>query len=106
MYMFDAVFEFAQVKTPITAEDNIRRRREAMKHVIAAKAKEYRAMFRKDLGWIAFSWGTPGKAPPEFKNRKEAALWWTALDGKTNKQKGRNLFQSCRGVSHIIAKRD
>lgn len=104
--MFDLVFESAQVATPTTPEENIRRGREAMKHVIATGAKEYRAMYRKELGWIAFSWGTPGTPPPEFKNRKEAAEWWAKLPGKTNGQKGSRVFAKGRGVSHIIAKRD
>ncbi len=73
--MSDFILEAAQVATPATAEENIRRGRKAMKHVIATGAREYRAMYRQELGWIAFSWGTPGKAPPEFKNRKEAAEW-------------------------------
>lgn len=104
--MMDAIFEAAQIATPITVEDNLRRGREAMKHVIATGRKEYRAMYRKELGWIAFSWGTPGKAPPEFKNRKEAAEWWANLPGKTNGQKGSKVFSGGRGVSHILAKRD
>lgn len=104
--MFDLVFESAQVATPTTPEENIRRGREAMKHVIATGAKEYRAMYRKELGWIAFSWGTPGTPPPEFKNRKEAAEWWANLPGKTNGQKGSRVFAGGRGVSHILAKRD
>lgn len=102
----DAIFEAAQIATPVTLEENLRRGHEAMKHVIATGRKEYRAMYRKELGWIAFSWGTPGKAPPEFKSRKEAAEWWANLPGKTNGQKGSRVFAKGRGVSHIIAKRD
>lgn len=102
----DAIFEAAQIATPVTLEENLRRGHEAMKHVIATGRKEYRAMYRKELGWIAFSWGTPGKAPPEFKSRKEAAEWWANLPGKTNGQKGSRVFSGGRGVSHIIAKRD
>lgn len=102
----DAIFEAAQIATPVTLEENLRRGHEAMKHVIATGRKEYRAMYRKELGWIAFSWGTPGKAPPEFKSRKEAAEWWANLPGKTNGQKGSRVFSGGRGVSRIIAKRD
>jgi len=102
----ESIFETAQVATPVTVRENIRRGREAMKHVIATGCKEYRAMYRKDLGWIAFSWGRPGTPPPEFKSKKEAAEWWANLPGKTNGQKGSKVFSGGRGVSHIIAKRD
>ncbi|MBQ3172660.1 MAG: hypothetical protein IJB53_12260 [Mailhella sp.] len=104
--MSEFILEAAQVATPVTVEENIRRGREAMKHVIDTAAKEYHAMYRKELGWIAFSWGTPGTPPPDFKSKKEAAEWWANLPGKTNGQKGRRVFSGGRGVSHIIAKRD
>ena len=104
--MSEFIFEAAQVATPVTVEENIRRGHEAMKHVIDTAAKEYHAMYRKELGWIAFSWGTPGTPPPDFKSKKEAAEWWANLPGKTNGQKGSRVFSGGRGVSHIIAKRD
>ena len=59
-------FKSPQAATPLTPEENIRRGRKAMKHVIATGAKEYRAMYRKELGWIAFSWGTLETPPPDF----------------------------------------
>ncbi len=104
--MSEFILEAAQVATPVTVEENIRRGRIAMKHVIDTAAKEYHAMYRKELGWIAFSWGTPGTPPPDFKSKKEAAEWWANLPGKTNGQKGSKVFSGGRGVSHIIAKRD
>jgi hypothetical protein len=95
--------ESAEVKTPVTAEENIARGLEAMKRVIAKHVNEPRAMFRQDLGWIAFYWGQPGRTAPdrkEFQSDAEMLNWWESLPNRYN------LFKGGGGISHIIAKRD
>jgi hypothetical protein len=57
----------AAVRTPITVEENIQRGKDAMKRVIAQHVNEPKAMYRKDLGWIAFYWGKEGGPPPKYK---------------------------------------
>lgn len=94
------ILESAQIRTPLTTEENIRRGREAMKRVISRHVDEPRAMYRKNLGWISFPWGTPGKQPPTFKTDKEMLEWWQSLPDRFA------LFGGGYGVSHIIAKRD
>lgn len=94
------------IATPYNVEENIKRGKMAMQHVISTHGKEYHAMYRNGLGWIAFSWGEPGTTPPNFKNRDEAIQWWAKVPGKTNAQKGSHVFAKGRGISHIIAKRD
>ncbi len=59
------VTEAAEVRTPLTVAENIERGREAMKRVISRHVDEPRAMYRKDLGWIAFYWGRAGGPPPK-----------------------------------------
>lgn len=109
-YLDEAIYEGlileSNIATPYNVEENIKRGTEAMRHVILTHGKEYHAMYRKGLGWIAFSWGEPGTQPPNFKNREEAAKWWANLPGKTNAQKGSHVFAKGHGISHIIAKRD
>lgn len=62
-----AVLESAQVRTPLTVEENIQRGKEAMSRVIERHVNEPRAMYRKGLGWIAFFWGKAGGEPPKCK---------------------------------------
>jgi len=90
----------AAIRTPVTVEENIQRGKDAMKRVIAQHVNEPKAMYRKDLGWIAFYWGKEGQTPPEFTNDKEMLKWWQGLKNKYG------LFNGGYGVSHIIAKRD
>jgi hypothetical protein len=59
--------ESAEVMTPVTVGENISRGLEAMKRVISRHVNEPRAMFRQDLGWIAFYWGISKGAPPNFR---------------------------------------
>ena len=109
-YLNEAIYEGlileSAIATPYNVKENIKRGTEAMRHVISTHAKEYHAMYRKELGWIAFSWGETGTPPPNFKNRQEAIEWWANLPGKTNAQKGSHVFPKGRGISHIIAKRN
>ncbi len=98
-----AIFEAAAVRTPLTVQENIQRGTEAMKRVIRGRVNEPRAMFRKELGWIAFYWGSPGKIPPErnqFKTNDEMREWWEGLQNKYS------LFKKGSGISHIVAKRN
>ena len=76
----EPVMEAAQIRTPVTVDENIQRGTEAMNRVISKHVNEPRAMYRQELGWIAFYWGKPGGGPP--------------------------LFRGGSGISHIIAKRD
>ena len=62
-----AVYEEAAIRTPLTIQENLQRGREAMKRVLSRHVNEPRAMYRKDLGWIAFFWGKPGGPPPKCK---------------------------------------
>lgn len=95
------VFETAAaVRTPVTIEENIQRGKDAMRRVIAQHVNEPKAMYRKDLGWIAFYWGKAGQEPPEFEDQKEMREWWNGLKNK------HGLFGGGYGISHIIAKRD
>ena len=109
-YLDDAIYEGlileSAIATPYNVKENIKRGTEAMRHVISTHTKEYHAMYRKGLGWIAFSWGETGTPPPNFKNRDEAIQWWANLPGKTNAQKGSHVFPKGRGIAHIIAKRN
>lgn len=109
-YLDDAVYDEgifeSAIATPYNVEENIKRGNAAMRHVIMTHGKDYHAMYRKGLGWIAFSWGEPGTPPPDFKTLKDAATWWANLPGKTNAQKGHHVYAKGRGISHIIAKRD
>lgn len=109
-YLDDAIYAGlileSAIATPYNEEENIKRGNMAMRHVIASHKTEPRAMYRKDIGWIGFSWGIPGNPPPNFNNLDEAAKWWATLPGKTNAQKGSKVYAGGRGVSHIIAKRD
>lgn len=63
----EPILESAQVRTPLTVEENIQRGREAMSRVIERRVNEPRAMYRKGLGWIAFFWGKAGGEPPKCK---------------------------------------
>ncbi|MBF0803080.1 MULTISPECIES: hypothetical protein [unclassified Neisseria] len=60
---------------------NIRRGREAMNRAILEKADQHRAMYRNDIGWIDFVWGSEGS---------------TLENGKT---------RGAMGIAHIIDKR-
>ena len=71
-----------------------------MNRVISKHVNEPRAMYRQDLGWIAFYWGAPGKEPPSFSDNDDMLDWWNGLKNKFG------LFAGGSGVSHIIAKRD
>ena len=97
----EIIFEAAAaIRTPITESENIQRGRDAMKRVISQHVNEPKAMFRKDLGWIAFYWGKAGTVPPEFKKQQDMLTWWKGIKNKFG------LFGGGYGVSHIIAKRD
>lgn len=96
----EQVLESAQVRTPATPEENIRRGMEAMKRIISRHVDEPRAMFRQNLGWITFPWGEPGDPPPVFASEKETLAWWKGLASRFE------LFSGGYGISHIIAKRD
>lgn len=94
----DKIFETAAIATPKNAEENIQRGNEAMRHVISSHKMEPRAMYREDIGWIGFEWGTEGEAPPEFKDHAEFRKW---------QKSGRRPFdKGGHGIAHIIAKRD
>lgn len=103
-YLDDAILEGlileAAIATPYNVEENIKRGRMTMQHVISSHKYEPRAMYRKDMGWIGFEWGFPGNPPPNFKNKEKALNWWNTLKNKYT------LFKKGYGVSHIIAKRD
>lgn len=103
-YLDDAILEGlileAAIATPYNVEENIKRGKMAMQHVISSHKYEPRAMYRKDLGWIGFEWGRPGDAPPNFKNIEEALKWWNGLKNKLA------IYRGGYGISHIIAKRD
>lgn len=84
--------------TPYSAEENIRRGKMAMDHVISSKKYEPRSMWRKELGWIGFEWGKAGEEPPEFASHAEFRKW---------QKSGRRPFdKGGYGVAHILAKRD
>lgn len=69
-----------------------------MRHVIGSHKIEPRAMYRKDIGWIGFEWGTEGEAPPQFKDHAEFRKW---------QKSGRRPFdKGGHGIAHIIAKRN
>lgn len=101
-----AVLEAAQVMTPLTVEENIQRGTDTMRRVLTHQIeRETRAMYRKELGWITFYYGEPGKTPPEredFDSDDEMRSWWNGLGQKEKKR----LFSSGKGVSHIVAKRE
>lgn len=103
-YLDNAIYEGlileAAIATPNNVEENIRRGRMAMQHVISSHKVEPRAMYRKDIGWIGFEWGEPGITPPRWKNKDRAFNWWNHLKDKYS------LFKKGYGISHIIAKRD
>ncbi len=99
-FINDLVMEAAQVRTPATVEENIQRGTEAMNRVISKHGNEPKAMYRQDLGWIAFYWGKPGRKPPSFSSEDDMLEWWNSLKDKFS------LFEGGHGVSHIIAKRD
>lgn len=69
-------------RIPHSVTANIHRGRVAMAHVIATHTNARNAMFRSDLGWIDFVWGSPGGAA-----------------AKSGKRKG------ARGVAHILESR-
>ena len=85
-YLDDAIYEGlileAAIATPYSVEENVRRGRMAMQHVISSHKIEPRAMYRDDIGWIGFEWGKPGNTPPSFKNDEEAIQWWLGLNDK------------------------
>ncbi len=97
---FDEAILESAIATPYNVEENIKRGKIAMQHVIASHKFEPRAMYRKDIGWIGFEWGEPGVFPPKWKNRERALNWWDHLKDKYS------LFKKGYGISHIIAKRD
>lgn len=94
----EAVFEAAQIATPVTIEENIKRGMMAMKHVIASHKMEPHAMWRKDIGWIGFEWGKSGEEPPAFNTKEDFRAW---------QKSGRKPFdKGGYGIAHIIAKRN
>ena len=99
-YLDEAIYEGlileSAIATPYNVEENIKRGTEAMRHVISSHKIEPRAMYRKDIGWIGFEWGTEGEEPPEFKDHAEFRKW---------QKSGRRPFdKGGHGIAHIIAK--
>lgn len=82
-----------------TMEENIRHGIEAMNVVRNSHTDVQHAMYRNDIGWISFPWGTPGQAPPA-----DLKKWWDSLSSETERRAA--PYKSGYGVSHIIAKRD
>lgn len=97
-YLDDAIYEGLVLEQPRSVENNIRRGSNALRRVMISHSPELMAMFRKELGWIGFEWGTEGEAPPEFKDHEEFRQW---------QKTGRKPYDmGGHGIAHIIAKRD
>lgn len=62
------------VLNPEKAAGNIRRGRAAMNRALLEKADVRRAMYRNDIGWIDFVWGSTGRVLPNGKTKGAMGL--------------------------------
>lgn len=62
------------VLNPEKAAGNIRRGRAAMNRALVEKADVRRAMYRNDIGWIDFVWGSTGRVLPNGKTKGAMGL--------------------------------
>jgi hypothetical protein len=85
--LFDAAVVF-----PASDEENIIRGEMAMKFVIEHQVDFPHAMYRKDLGWIDFIWGSEGKSPSASGKRKGAKGIAHILEARQRKD-GMTLLQ-------------
>ena len=76
----EARYAADEMQMPASVEENIRRGADAMDRVIVEHTDVRQAMYRPEVGWISFFWGTPGASAERFARGK--------------------------GVSHIIARRN
>ena len=63
------LFDSAMPVIPSTEEENIQRGEMAMRFVIEHRTDFPHAMYRADLGWVDFIWGTPGVIKPSGKTK-------------------------------------
>lgn len=62
------------VLNPEKAAGNIRRGRAAMNRALVEKTDVRRAMYRNDIGWIDFVWGSTGRVLPNGKTKGAMGL--------------------------------
>lgn len=96
-YLDEAIYEGLALELPRTIEENMRRGNNALNRVLKSHVTEWMAMYRPELGWIGFEWGTEGEAPPEFESHEEFRKWQKS--GRSPYDKGGY------GFAHILAKR-
>lgn len=97
----DAGLYDAAVVFPASDEENIIRGEMAMKFVMDHQADFPHAMYRKDLGWIDFIWGTEGKPPTSSGKRKGAKGVAHILEARQRKD-GMTLLQGKALVLKLV----
>lgn len=94
---------FVPVDNPnFTLEENIKRGLEGVRSVISTHQDSMNVMYRKNIGWISFPWGSAGTPPPT--DTEALQKWWHDLPTEADRRGA--PFRNGWGLAHIIAKRD